>query len=172
MNFAPIICRRGAPVPGWCGLVLALVLAAGCSPHGAAPSAPAKAKTEAKANSLAGAQTNLSGEYASVFEDLPAQKGQDPFFPYSHRRDPKIEALPELNVRVDPVLVLKAIIRTHGHSQAVINNDVFEMGEEQSVRVPNGHVGVRCIKISQDYVVIQVDGEAEPKRLLMDQKKN
>jgi hypothetical protein len=72
---------------------------------------------------------------------------------------------------VDPVLVLKAILRTSKHSQAVINNEVLEKGEEEPVRVPNGHVRVRCLDIGSDYVLIQVEGEAEPKRLMMEQKK-
>ena len=165
---------RGAQVPALCGLFLALWIAAGCGPK-APPPALSKPKTEApKTNAVAAAQTNLSDQYASVFEDLPPQKGKDPFFPASHRRDPAPEAAPEAkaNAHVEPVLALKAVIRTSKHSQAVINNEIFEAGEEQSVRVPNGHVRVRCIEIGSNYVLIQVAGEAEPKRLLMEQKKN
>jgi hypothetical protein len=167
-------CRRGAQVPALCGLFLALLLAAGCGPK-APPPAPSKPKTEApKTNAGAAAQTNLSDQYTSVFEDLPPQKGKDPFFPTSRRREPAPEAVAagNANAHVDPVLVLKAIIRTSKHSQAVINNEIFEGGEEQSVRVPNGHVRVRCLDISSNSVLIQVEGEAEPKRLLMEQKKN
>ena len=173
MNLSTI-CRRGTPVSALCGLFLALLIVSGCSPK-APPAAPSKPKAEApKANAGAVAQTNLSDQYTSVFEDLPPQKGKDPFFPASHRRDPAPEAVSgaNANAHVEPVLVLKAIIRTSKHSQAVINNDIFEAGEEQSVRVPNGHVRVRCIEIGGNYVLIQVAGEAEPKRLLMEQKKN
>jgi hypothetical protein len=167
-------CRRGAQVPALCGLLLALLIAAGCGPK-AAPPAPSKPKTEApKTNAVAATQTNLSDQYASVFEDLPPQKGKDPFFPASHRRDPAPEAVTEANpnAHVEPVLVLKAVIRTSKHSQAVINNEFFEAGEEQSVRVPYGHVRIRCIDIGSNYVLIQVAGEAEPKKLMIEQKKN
>ncbi len=165
--------RRSAQVPVLCGLLLTLCLAAGCSRGLASAPAPGKSKSEAaKTNALAGAQTNLSADYTSVFEDLPPHNGKDPFFPASHRRDPAPEAVSEAGMHVDPVLLLKAIVRTSKHGQAVINNQIFEAGEEQPVRVPNGHVKVKCIEISNDYVLIQVEGEAEPKRLLMEQKKN
>jgi hypothetical protein len=166
------ICRRGAQVPALCGLCLALLIAAGCGPK-APPAAASKPKTEApKTNAAAVTQTNLSNEYTSVFEDLPSRKGKDPFFPSSHRRDVAAETAADANAHVDPVLVLKAVIRTSTHSQAVINNEIFETGEMQPVRVPNGHVRVRCIEIGNDYVLVQVEGESEPKRLMMEQKKN
>ena len=72
---------------------------------------------------------------------------------------------------MEAALALKAVIGTSKHSQAVINNEIFEAGEEQPVRVPNGHVRVRCIEIGGNYVLVQVEGEAGPKRLLMEQKK-
>jgi hypothetical protein len=171
MNFFTT-CRRGAQVPALGGLFLALVIAAGCGPK--APPPPSKPSTEApKTNAVAAAQTNLSDQYTSVFEDLPPQKGRDPFFPASHRRDPAPEAVAEANPNapVEPVLSLRAVIPGK-HSQAVINHEIFEVGEVQSVRVPNGHVRVRCIDIGSNYVLIQVTGEAEPKKLMMEQKKN
>ena len=168
----PTICRRGAQVPVLCGLCLALLIATGCGPKAAAP-APAKPKAEAsQTNALAAAQTNAGVEHISVFENLLPPSGKDPFFPDSHRRDPKIATSAQTGAPVDAVLVLKAIIRTSKHSQAVINNEIMEAGEEQPVRVPNGHVRVRCIEIGDDYVLIQVEGEAEPKRLMMAQKKS
>ena len=173
MNFSTTG-RRGAQVPVLCGLFLALWIAAGCGSK-APPPAPSKPKTEApKTKAGAVAPTNLSDQYVSVFEDLPPQKGKDPFFPASHRRDVAPEATAEANANapVEPVLVVKAIIRTSKHSQAVINNEIFEAGEAQPVRVPNGQVRVRCIEVGSNYVLIQVAGEAEPKRLIMEQKKN
>jgi hypothetical protein len=169
MNFSTI-CRRGPQVSALCGLSLALLTGTGCGPT-APPPAPAKPNTEAPKTAAAPAQANLSQDYTSVFDDLPPQRGKDPFFPASHRRDPMPEAATEANVPVEATLVLKAVIRTSRHSQAVINNEIFETGEEEPVRVPNGHVRVRCIEIGADYVLIQVEGEAEPKRLTMEQKK-
>jgi hypothetical protein len=163
------ICHRGAQVLALCGLLLALSIVAGCG-RKPATAALQQTKTEApKTNVVAVAQTNLSNPYASVFENLLPPTGRDPFFPSSHRRDPKVEVA-DTNAPgppVDAVLVLKAIIRTDKHSQAVINNEIFEEGEDQPVRIPSGHVGVRCIEIGTNSVLIQVDGEAEPKRLQM-----
>ncbi len=163
--------RRGAQVPALCGLFLALLIAAGCGPK-APPPAPPKPKTEApKTNAVAVAPANLSDQYTSVFEDLPPQKGRDPFFPASRRRAPAPEAGSEANAHVEAVLVLKAIIGAGKHSEAAINNEILEAGEEQSVRVPNGHVRVKCIEIGTNNVLIQVEWEAGPKRLFMEQKK-
>jgi hypothetical protein len=163
--------HRNAQIGSVCGLLLAILLTGGCGPK---PSGPLPAKPVAvapKANATA-ADTNLAEEYVSVFEDLPPHLGKDPFFPTSHRREPAPEvAATDPNAHVDPVLVLKGILRTRTHSQAVINNEVLEQGEEEPVRVPSGHVRVRCLEIGNDYVLIQVEGEAEPKRLVMEQKK-
>lgn len=156
------------------GLVAAFCLA-GCGPKPAAPATPAKpaAAKPAAAASVA-TPTNAPDQYTSVFEDLPPdQGGKDPFFPNSQRRmAPKTvpaEAGPE--VRPDPVLVLKAVIRTSRHSQAVINNEIMEPGETAQVRVPNGKVKVKCLEIGKNYVIVQVEGEAESKRLMMEQQK-
>jgi hypothetical protein len=151
---------------------LALVIAAGCGPT-APPPAPAKPKAEApKAVAEATAPANLAEQYVSVFEDLPPPRGRDPFFPGSHRREPvhsAVEPQGEGGAPVEPVLSLKAVI---GRGQAVINNVIFEPGEVQPVRVPNGHVRVRCITISSNSVLVQVEGDTGPKRLFMEQKKN
>jgi hypothetical protein len=166
-------CRCGAQVLPLCGLLLVLAIVTGCGHPPAPPPAQAKPKTEAsKTDTAAVAPAAVAAEYVSVFEVLPPQKGKDPFFPTSHRRDPAPEALPGANAPVDPVLVLKAVIRTSRNSQAVINNSILEEGEQEPVRVPNGHVRVRCIEIGNDYVLIQVEGEAEPKKLYMEEKKH
>ncbi|MGP8198821.1 MAG: hypothetical protein ACLQU4_04890 [Limisphaerales bacterium] len=165
--------RRGAQVSALCGLVLALVIAAGCGPK-PPPPAPAKPKAETpKTMPAAVVPADLAGQYESVFEDLPPPRGRDPFFPMSHRRDPvrtatAVEAQAG-GAPVEPTLTLKAVI---GHGQAVINNVIFEPGEEQPVRIPNGHVRVRCISIAGNSVLVQVEGDAGPKRLFMEQKKN
>jgi hypothetical protein len=53
---------------------------------------------------------------------------------------------------------------------AIINNEILEVGEESPVRVPNGQVRVRCVEIGDDYVIINVDGEARSQRLEMAKK--
>jgi len=154
------------------GLVLAFCLM-GCGPKPAPPAAaPAKPKTDTAKAAGAATPTNSLDAYISVFEDLPPPKGKDPFFPNSHRRDQKVEAVAVANVPVAPTLVLKAVIRGSHHSQAVINNEILEVGEEQPVRVPNGKVKVKCLEIGKNYAVIQVEGESEPKRLTMEKKKD
>jgi hypothetical protein len=159
-------------MPVLCGLGLALVMAAGCGPK-AAPPAPPKPKTEAPKTAATAVPTNIAEQYVSVFEDLPRGKGRNPFFPNSHMGEPAPEAAPqgEENVHVEPVLSLRAVIGHGRHSQVVINNEIFEVGETQSVRVPNGHVRVRCLEVSNNSALVQVEGEAGPKRLVIEQKK-
>jgi hypothetical protein len=165
-------CLQSARTQGRYGLLLPLLLAAGC--HKVVPSGAPKPKTDAAKPAVAtGAQTNMSEEYVSVFEDLPPKIGKDPFFPGSHRRDPAPETVAADNTpaAMDAELALKAVMITAHHSEAVINNEVFEKGEVQPVRVPSGHVRVKCLDIGVDFVLIQVEGESEPKRLAIQQKK-
>lgn len=163
-------CRRDARRHVRRALLLSLLVAAGC--HKVTPSGPPKPKTDpAKPAAAAATQTNLSEDYVSVFEDLPTKIGRDPFFPSSHRRDPAPEAAAETPASMDAELALKGVMITAHHSEAVINNEVFEKGEEQPVRVPSGHVRVKCLDIGVDFVLIQVEGESEPKRLAIQQKK-
>lgn len=161
--------RRGAPVFGLGGLLAALFMA-GCGPK-PAPSALAATNSITRTNVVAVTSTNLPDESTnSVFEDLLPPKGRDPFYPNSRRRVPSAVVTTEA-VRADPVLVLKSIIRSHKHGEAVINDQILEEGEKpESVSVPNGHVMVRCIKVFNDYVEIQVDG-GETQKLSLDEKK-
>ena len=163
-------CRFSARIAWAAGLVLTLAVANGCKKP-ALTHGPVKVTDGAKTNAVVVPETDLSA-YASVFEDLPPKMGRDPFFPNSHRREPVSVAVVAQNVRVDPVLVLKGIVGSSTHRLAVVNNEILEVGEESPVRVPNGHIRVKCLEIGEDYVVVKVDGEAEPKRLTMDTKKN
>ncbi len=159
-------------------MVVAVILAEGCGGNPATPPAAAPATDPAKAGAApaaanAGGPTNRFAAYVSVYEDLLPPQGKDPFFPMSHRRDKVADAPTEAPPPpVDAILSLKAIIRTSRHSQAVVNNEIMEEGEAASVRVPNGKVKVHCIHIGKNYVDVQVDGEAGPKRLFMQQKKD
>ncbi|MGA2176178.1 MAG: hypothetical protein ABSH38_14475 [Verrucomicrobiota bacterium] len=137
-----------------------------------APAAVAKAAVSAaKTNAVVAATNETASEYVSVFEDLLPPKGRDPFFPNSHRREPAPP--PNYHAAKAPVaalLVLKGIVGSANRRLAVINNATLETGEESSVRVPDGHVRVRCLEIGEDYVLIKVEGEGQPKRLELGKK--
>jgi type II secretory pathway component PulC len=98
--------------------------------------------------------------------------GRDPFFPNSHRRDPQMAPNPTPTPQpASSELVLKGIVGSANHRLALINDDsIMEVGEEGSVRVPGGHVKLRCLEIGEDYAVIQVAGEVQTKRLQLSKK--
>jgi hypothetical protein len=150
---------------------LSIFFLAGCKP--AAQPAPAKpAAPAAKTAPAALAAGDTANTHVSVFEDLMPHQGRDPFFPYSHRRDPAppptVVAAHKTPVASD--LLLKGVVGSASHRLAVINNEILEVGEESPVRVPNGQVRVRCLEIGDDYVIIKVEGEARSQRLEMEKK--
>jgi hypothetical protein len=152
-------------------LATAVCCGAGCKK--AAPAATAK-----PAASTVGAKTNgvpatndMAMAYVSVFEDLLPPQGKDPFYPNSHRREPA--PTPQAQAAKPPppaVLELKGILRSANRRLAVINNATLEPGDSGSVRVPDGHVRVKCLTIGDDYVDIRVDGESQSKRLYLRKK--
>jgi hypothetical protein len=149
--------------------VLVFCLVSACKP--AAPP-PGPAKPAAAKPAAAVATNNPAVVYTSVFEDLMPPKGRDPFFPNSHRRDP----IPVVATRPDrppapaSELVLKGIVGAPNHRLALVNNAILEVGEEDTVHVPGGHVRVKCLEIGEDYAVVRVEGEAQPKRLELNKK--
>ncbi|HWD18505.1 MAG TPA: hypothetical protein VHB20_04445 [Verrucomicrobiae bacterium] len=161
--------RRGLLAGAACFVAVALL----CGCKRPAPAAPAKPLTPiaAKTEAAAAAPAHDSNQFLSVFEDLPPAKGKDPFFPTSHRREPAAPAMAAAKVRLDPTLVLKGIVGSAGRRIAVINSETMQVGEESPVRIPGGHVRVKCLEIGVNYVVVQVEGETQPKKLEMDQKK-
>jgi hypothetical protein len=114
--------------------------------------------------------TNDMTAYLSVFEDLPPAVGKDPFFPRSHRRDPTAP-VEVVKPQIDQTLILKGIVGSVNRHIAVINDETMDTGEEASVRTPGGHVKVKCLEVGEDYVVIQVEGESQTRKLVMEQKK-
>jgi len=72
---------------------------------------------------------------------------------------------------VDQTLILKGIVGSLNRRIAVINDETMETGEEASVRTPGGHAKVKCLEVGPDYVVIQVEGEPQTRKLVMEQKK-
>ena len=135
------------------------------------PSGPAKLAVT-KTNLTSCATNQFPSPYASVFEDLTPPKGRDPFFPNSHRRDP-VPIMPVAMTEKPPPsseLVLKGVVGAANHRLAVINNVILETGESGTVRVPGGKLRLKCLEIGEDFAVIQVEGEIEPKRLRLTKK--
>jgi hypothetical protein len=147
---------------------LIFCFAPGCKPP-AKPAGPPKAMAPKNTNALS--TTNVSSEYVSVFEQLMPPKGRDPFFPASHRRDPR-SAQPSSGGRplAASELLLKGIVGSANHRLAVINGSILEVGEEEAIGVSGGHLRVRCLEIGEDYAVVRVVGETEPKRLELKKK--
>jgi hypothetical protein len=159
---------QGVQAAAIAGLVLCLVPA--CKPA-AAPAGPAK-PAPAKPAAVAPATNLVAVDYTSVFVELMPPKGRDPFFPNSHRRDivPMVTTRPDRPSPPASELMLKGIVGAPNHRLALINNSILEVGEEDSVRVPGGHVRVKCLEIGQDYAVVKAEGEPQPKRLELNKK--
>jgi len=64
-------------------------------------------------------------------------------------------------------LQLKGITGTPGRRIAVINNLTFTQGEEGEVRARNGRIKIRVLEIRDKSVLLQIEGLAEPKELLL-----
>jgi hypothetical protein len=150
------------------GLVLCLMPA--CKP--AAP--PASAPKPAVASTIpAVTHTNQTPvEYVSVFTELMPPKGRDPFYPNSHRRDvvPVVNRGSDRPVPVAAALQIQGIVGTPAHRLVIINGTIFETGEEDTVRVPDGKLKVKCLEIGEDYAVVMAQGETQPKRLEISKK--
>jgi hypothetical protein len=148
---------------------LALCMATGCKPSGA-PTGAAK-HTASKTNDLGSATNYLTLQANSVFEQLLPPKGRDPFYPNSHRRD--VVAAPVGRAEKPPPaseLVLKGVVGAPRHRLAVINNAILGAGEEGPVRVPSGHLRVKCLEIGENYAVVKADGEIQTRRLVLARK--
>jgi hypothetical protein len=159
---------QGIQVAAAAGLILCFVPA--CKPA-AQPAAAAK-PAAAKPSTVAAAPSTAAPAIVSVFQQLMPPNGRDPFFPNSRRREPEVAKGPSPD-RPPPAseLVLKGIVGSANHRLALINDDsIMEVGEEGSVRVPGGHVKLRCLEIGEDYAVIQVVGEVQTKRLQLSKK--
>jgi hypothetical protein len=150
------------------GLVLCLIPA--CKPA-APPAAPVK-PAAAKPSEVALITSRAAAQDVSVFQELMPPKGRDPFFPNSHRRDPVtiVTLRPDRPPPPSSELQLQGIVGNPKHRLALINTSILEIGEEESVRVPSGHVKVKCLEIGEDYALIKVEGEAQPKRLELNKK--
>lgn len=139
-----------------------------CKP--AAPAAPPAKPAAVKPSAVAFPTNSATLASASVFEQLMPPKGRDPFFPNSHRRDPQpVKGSPQEKPLASE-LVLKGIVGSANHRLALVNDDILEVGEQGSVKVPGGHVELKCLEIGEDYALIKVTGELETKRLQLSKK--
>jgi hypothetical protein len=62
-------------------------------------------------------------------------------------------------------LVLKGLSGSAARRFALINDGTFMAGEQGKVRLGDSNVVVKCLEIRNDAVVVQVQGEAEPRTL-------
>jgi hypothetical protein len=167
MRISPPFLRR---IEASAALVSLLCLMTACKPDVKPPGPP---KPAAPAPPLPMASTNKpSAESVSFFDDLMPPKGRDPFFPNSHRRDPipVVTTHPDKPASLVGDLRLMGIMGTPNHRLAIINGVTFDTGEQDTIRVPNGRVKVKCVEIGEDYAVVMAEGEAQPKRLDLSKK--
>ena len=105
-----------------------------------------------------------------VYNDM---KGKDPFFP----NRPRAGTVPVVSTNVPtstgPNLAdfqLRGITGPPERRIALINNLTFTKGEEQEVRAGNGKVKIRVMEIREKSVVIVIDGQVEPKELVLPER--
>jgi hypothetical protein len=164
----PPLFWKGIQAAAAAGLILCLVPACKPAVQPAGPANPAAAKT----NTVTATPNLAAAEHVSVFNELMPPKGKDPFYPNSHRRDP-VPIAPLRTDRPPPPsseLQLQGIVGNAQHRLAIINTTILQVGERDSVSVPSGRVQVKCLEIGEDYAVIKVEGEAQPKRLELTKK--
>jgi hypothetical protein len=109
----------------------------------------------------------------SVFvNDL--KQGRDPFFPNSSRRAQPLAAktpspADTRQLGVLDGLTLKAITGTKNRRFAIINTEVYGVGEDHEINVAGQRIAVRCEEISDDSVVVSIAGQAAKKELKLKQ---
>jgi hypothetical protein len=96
----------------------------------------------------------------SVFV-LPSgpQEGRDPFFPESIR--PYESAVAKHPVVLDTTLTVRGFSGTPGNRMVIINNHTFAAGDEGDVITAGGRVHVRCLEITDDSVVVEVNDHTQ-----------
>jgi hypothetical protein len=152
---------------GWKGALGILLLCATV----ASPNAQQQSATHSKVPG-----TNAVAVVPQSVFVMPKAKpeGVDPFFPRSN--GPYTRGLPMIPVPIAtpapaPIAVdlkLKAISGLPEHRLALINNHVFEAGEEGEVIANNGRMRIRCLEVHEDSAVVQVGAERRDLRLRSD----
>lgn len=121
----------------------------------------------------------------SVF-NYDEKVARDPFFPNSTRLKPvppppvvQPRTTPETSQpRQAPVPVAAPVVESLysqlslrgiiGNKQfAQINSQTFAQGEQLGVRLSKGLVRVKCVEIRERSVVVQIEGEPQPKELFL-----
>lgn len=106
----------------------------------------------------------------SVF-DSKSSNAKDPFFPRSTRAPYTEQSAPkEANNTVAPRPQVKLVLKGILGSLALINNGTFAEGETHSIKVPGGQVRVRCIKINERSVLVNVEDTNEQIELRLQDK--
>lgn len=105
----------------------------------------------------------------SIFIDEVGQ-GKDPFFPNSTRREQpgKTPATVQMPTVLDQ-LVLKGITGTKTRRFAIINHEVFGVGEEYELTLAGQRIKVCCEQINETSVVISVRGQPNKMELKLRQ---
>jgi hypothetical protein len=97
----------------------------------------------------------------SVFIDND-ERGRDPFFPKSARRQAKAVEAETPKVVGPSSLVLLGITGPPDRRIALINNLSFAAGEEQAVRIPGGSNSlIKCMEIRERSVMVTIQGGTE-----------
>lgn len=134
----------------WCVLaVVGLLLLVQLASAGAAPQS---------AQTLPPVEAPVEAIHKSTFLN-DTTYGKDPFFPRSVRREakaPVAEAKP-IEIAVEG-LELKGLSGNSPNRLAIINNRTFAVGEEQSVKLHDRQIPVRCVEIRDSSVIISVGG--------------
>ena len=98
--------------------------------------------------------------------DDPA--GKDPFFPNRNRGVAVTvntnKPVPTINTGA---LFLKGFAGTAERRIALINNQTFAKGEEGEVKLGSGKIKVRVVEIKDKSVIIEIEGQAERKELVL-----
>lgn len=149
---------------GWS--LAAAVLASPLDSNAAPPETPHPPASAKSGDSTVPAEAPHPPIPLSVFElpKTPAE-GRDPFFPNSTRPFGNLEvAKTNAPPNVD-ILVLKALAGSRNNRFASINGVDFGEGESREVVTPGGRIRVRCVKIEDDSVVVEVGGVRRTLRL-------
>lgn len=151
-------------------LTASTLLLAACSKAPAPIVAQASAKAPAKPAPTPAEAAAEETVPKSVF--TVDKNSRDPFFPKA-RIGNEEESNPQPDVAFDVPKILQqnfhGVISSAGRSVAYVNNVMLEEGRTAVIPIRAGgqekQVTVRCVEVTRDSVVLQVEGYTEPVRL-------